>query len=80
MVGKKQNVIAALLGSKKVIFGLTSIVAAVGTQFLGLSEESAMKFAEWIINLGMSYIGGMSVVDSSLAIRDGMRSKNGDLP
>lgn len=60
---QNQNVVAALLSSKKFIALITGVVGLLLVKFAGFTEEAAADIADKLANLVMAYLGAQGVAD-----------------
>ncbi len=57
-----------LLSSKRVLVGLTTLLAMILVRYLNLEEARADELAETIAMIGLALIGGISVSDHGKAM------------
>lgn len=70
-----KNALAGLLSSKKAIVLISTNLFIVLTMMVGLEEEHAKYIIEKSMQLASIYLGGQSLVDVGLALKEGMKAR-----
>ncbi len=76
MANQSPNVIMALIGSKKVLMAMGSIICLIAVRLGGLTEEAASELSQQIMIIATGYMGGQGIADAGRGIGSGMAARS----